>query len=70
MIALIDAASLLQMRYVDVGDNNIAKYPYCIKVAPYKKYWYVSFFSRAGIVQRFNAADDMPAGSLNLGEGS
>jgi len=69
VVTVIDEASLLQMRFIDVGDNNISKYPYCVKVSPDKKYWYVSFFTQSAFVQKFNAADDKLVGEINLGPG-
>lgn len=70
VITVIDAGSLLQMRYIDAGDNNAAKYPYCIKVAPDRKSWYTSFFSQSSIVQKFSAGNDQWLFNINLGIGS
>jgi YVTN family beta-propeller protein len=70
VVTIIDAASRLQMRYIDVGDNVSAKYPYCIKVAPDKKNWYISFFAQTNIVQQYNATNDKYAGDINLGAGT
>jgi YVTN family beta-propeller protein len=69
VVTVVDAASMLQMRYADVG-QGMAKYPYCIKVSPDKKNWYVGFYTQAAFVEKFNAEDDSPAGLVNLGTGS
>ncbi len=68
VVTVVDAASLLQMRFVDVG-NGVAKYPYCVQVAPDKKHWYVSFFTQSDFVQQFNAENDKPTTNINLGTG-
>jgi YVTN family beta-propeller protein len=70
VVTVIDAESLLPMRYVSTGNNGVQKFPYCIKVAPDRKYWYVSFFAPANIIQRFDASNDAPAGEVNIGEGT
>ncbi|MCD6011398.1 MAG: beta-propeller repeat [Flavipsychrobacter sp.] len=68
VVTVIDAASILPMRYIDVGDGA-AKYPYCIKVAPDKKHWYVSFFTQSDFVQQFNAENDKLMVNISLGTG-
>ena len=70
VVTVFDAASLLQMRYINVGDGSGARYPYCIKVSPDKEYWYVSFFTQTNIVQKFDAANDKFIGTLDLGTGA
>jgi YVTN family beta-propeller protein len=70
VVTVIDAATQLQMRYVDVGNKPDKEFPYCIKTSPDKKNWYVSFFVRTDIVQKFDAEKDVLAGNINLGKGS
>ncbi len=69
VVAVLDAASMLQMRYIDVGDNVSAKYPYCIKVSPDRNYWFVSFFSQTTYFQKFDAQSDKLIGTTELGAG-
>jgi DNA-binding beta-propeller fold protein YncE len=66
VVTVIDAETLLPMRYITTAEK---KFPYCVKVAPDKKYWYLSYFAPANIIQRFDATNDAPAGEINLGEG-
>ncbi|MCF8450030.1 MAG: hypothetical protein K9G49_09200 [Taibaiella sp.] len=66
---VIDAESLLQMRFIDLGNNGKGKFPYCIKVSPDKKHWYVSFFTQSDFVHKFSATDDKLVTDINLGLG-
>lgn len=70
VVTVLDRESLLPMRYVGVGGSDGARYPYCVKVSPDKKHWYVSFFSITGIIQKFSAETDKLAGEVNIGSGS
>lgn len=70
VVTVFDSETLLQMRYVTVGNKEASEFPYCIKISPDKKYWYVSFFAQSDIVQKFSAENDQLVGSLNLGTGS
>jgi DNA-binding beta-propeller fold protein YncE len=69
VVTAIDESSLLQMEYTNVGNDSTNKYPYCIKVAPDKKNWYVSFFSRTSTVQKFDAITDQLIGNINIRPG-
>lgn len=70
VVTVVDAASKLQMRYVNVGDPSVMKFPYCVKVSPDKQYWYVSFFTNCSSIQKFSAADDRLVQNINIGTGS
>jgi DNA-binding beta-propeller fold protein YncE len=70
VVTVFDEETMLQMRYVDVGNKPASEFPYCVKVAPDKKYWYVSFFANSDMVQRFDAENDKPSGELKLGMGA
>lgn len=69
VVTVLDATSLLQMRYIDVG-GGAAKFPYRIKVAPDKENWYVSFFTQSGFVQQFSAVNDSFIRNIGLGMGA
>jgi DNA-binding beta-propeller fold protein YncE len=69
VVTVIDAASMLQMRYIDVGNKPATEFPYAVKVAPDSKRWYVTFFAQSNMVQQFSADDDRLVGELNLGTG-
>ncbi|MBW7912994.1 MAG: hypothetical protein H3C54_04675 [Taibaiella sp.] len=70
VVTVFDTETLLQMRYVTVGNKTEEEFPRTVHVAPDKKHWYVSFFTTSGIVQKFSAADDRLTGELNLGAGN
>lgn len=69
-VTVFDAETFLQMRYIHVGNKQVQEFPYCVKVSPDKKHWYVSFFSQSNIIQKFRADDDRLVGDINLGSGS
>jgi DNA-binding beta-propeller fold protein YncE len=69
VVTVFDAATLLQMRYIDVGVKQLQDYPYSIKVSPDGKYWYVSFFAQSNIIQQYDAVDDKLIGNITLGDG-
>lgn len=69
VVTVIDAATGLIMRYVDVGISGNIESPHMIKVAPDGKHWYV-IFTAGTVIRKFRAADDMPVGEAKLGTGS
>lgn len=69
VVTVFDGATLLQMRYVDVGVKQLQDYPYSIKVSPDGKYWYVSFFAQSNIIQQYDATNDKHVGNITLGDG-
>lgn len=70
VVAVIDAATQLQMRYIDVGASAQIESPHMIKISPDGKYWYSVFSNSGNVMQKFNASDDSPAGEVFLGTGS
>lgn len=68
-VTVFDAATMLQMRYITVGNSQKQEFPYCTKVSPDKKHWYVSFFSQSNMVQKFRADNDQLVGEIHLGPG-
>lgn len=70
VVTVFDAATKLQMRYVDVGNKPATEFPRTVKVSPDKKHWYVSFFSNTDIIQKFSATDDRLVGEINIGSGA
>ncbi|MBZ0100338.1 MAG: hypothetical protein K8F30_14755, partial [Taibaiella sp.] len=70
VVTVFDMESLLQMRYVTVGNKAVEEFPRTVKVSPDKRHWYVSFFATSDVVQKFSAVDDRPIGQINLGSGS
>ena len=70
VVTVFDAATRLQMRYIDMGNKVATEFPRAIKVSPDKKHWYVSFFINTDIIQKFSAIDDRLVGEINIGSGS
>lgn len=70
VVTVFDTETLLQMRYITVGNKQAEEFPRTIKVSPDRKHWYVSFFATSDIVQKFSAADDRLIGEVTLGAGS
>lgn len=70
VVTVFDTETLLQMRYITVGNKPVEEFPRTVQVSPDKKHWYVSFFTTSGIVQKFSATDDRLTGELNLGTGN
>ncbi len=69
VVTVVDAATGLQMRYVDVGFEGKTEFPSMITVAPDRKSWYVGFAAPTRGVQQFNAATDQLTGTITLPEG-
>ena len=57
VVTVFDAATLLPMRYINIGNSPSIEYPHNIKVSPDGKYWYV--VSTAGnSLQKYRTSDD------------
>lgn len=69
-VTVFDAETMLQMRYIKVGNKPVEEFPHKVKVSPDKKYWYVSFFVTSNIIQQFSAVDDKLVGEINIGNGA
>lgn len=69
LVTVIDAQSMLAMRYVDVGETRGIEAPHMVKVAPDNQHWYVSFIA-GGFFLKYRTSDNGLAGKVNLGVGS
>ncbi len=69
LVAVVDAASQLIMRWIPVGVLPDIESPHCLRVSPDGKYWYVSF-TGGQYFQRFDAATDKLVDQLLLGVGN
>lgn len=69
LVMVLDGETKLPMRCINVGTGPKSEFPVCIKVAPDKKYWYLSFLASHSI-QKFDAATDAYLGQIDLGEGT
>lgn len=66
VVTVIDAATRLPMRYIEVGNNpSVIESPHSIKVSPDGQYWYVVFLNNS-IIQKFRCSDDALVGQSNL----
>lgn len=70
VVTVFDAATQLQMRYMDVGVFPNTELPHMIKVSPDGKYWYVVFSAASFIMQKFRTSDDSYVGEITLGLGN
>lgn len=70
VVTVFDAATQLQMRYIDVGIAGQIESPHMIKVSPDGQYWYVVFSNASTVMQKFRTSDDSYVGAVTLGSGS
>lgn len=69
MIAVIDAATQLIMRYIPVGNQANIEVPHCVRFDPQGNYAYVSF-TQSPYLQKIDAQHDKLLNELYLGTGS
>ncbi|GAA4462241.1 hypothetical protein GCM10023093_08450 [Nemorincola caseinilytica] len=70
LVAVIDAASGLVMRYIKVGTNaGTTESPHCLRTSADGRYAYVSFIGGTGI-QKIDTRTDQVANTTTLGVGS
>jgi YVTN family beta-propeller protein len=66
VVTVFDAATLLPMRYINVGNSASTESPHNIKISPDGKFWYI--ISIAGnSLQKYSTADDHLVGEAILG---
>ncbi len=70
IVAVIDLATGLVMRYVKVGhENGFIELPHNIKVSPDGKYWYVCF-ANGSYLQQYDATADTLVKEVNITAGA
>ena len=68
VVTVFDQATLLPMRYINVGASTSVESPHMIKVSPDKQYWYV--LSLAGLyLEKYRTSDDGFVGRATIGSG-
>jgi len=68
-VTVLDAETMLAMRYVKVGNSNNTEGPHMVKVAPNNQFWCASYI--AGIYfQKFSTENNTLLGQANIGSGS
>lgn len=68
VVTVFDAATGLQMRYVDVGQSAGIESPHTVKVSPDKRYWYVISLG-GNYLEKYDAVTDQYVGRANIGPG-
>lgn len=69
LIAVIDAATNLIMRYINIGKTLNIEVPHCVRFSPDGRYAYVSF-TQGRYLQKIDASTDEVVGDVLLGNGS
>ncbi|MBI4944876.1 MAG: YncE family protein [Bacteroidetes bacterium] len=67
-VFIIDAATGLIMRSVDIGVSPSIESPHFIEISPDEEYFYTCFFA-GSVFQKFNINDGTLAGEANIGSG-
>lgn len=68
-VAVIDAATNLIMRYVDIGHDVAIESPHRALISPNGKYFYVCY-TAGQYFQKYSTEDESLAGEVNLGTGN
>lgn len=66
VVTVMDAATLLPMRYINVGNTPATEYPHNIKVSPDGKFWYI-ISTGGNSLQKYRTSDDSYVGEAILG---
>jgi YVTN family beta-propeller protein len=65
VVSVLDAATGLPIRMIDVGITSAADTPHYVRVSPDGKYWYVVFIN-SNVMQKFRCSDDTYVGDIPL----
>lgn len=68
MVTVFDAATLLPMRYINVGNSGGIESPHMVKVSPDGQYWYVLSLDGTTL-QKHRTSDDSFVGEATIGSG-
>jgi YVTN family beta-propeller protein len=69
VVAVFDAASMLAMRYVDVGETRGTEAPHMLRVSPDNQFWCTCFIT-GGLFMKYSCATNSLVGKSNLGFGA
>jgi YVTN family beta-propeller protein len=69
IVAVLDIATNVIMRYIPVGNNPNPEVPHTVKISPDGKYWCVCFAS-GDVFQIFSTSDDKLVATIPLPSGS
>ena len=63
VVTVFDQATLLPMRYINVGNSQQIESPHDIQVSPDGQYWYVVFYN-GNSIQKYRTSDDSYIGEV------
>ena len=69
VVTVFDAATLLPMRFVDIGQSGAMEAPHEIEVSPDGQYWYVVFLNN-NYIEKYRTTDDTFVGKVYIGPGA
>lgn len=67
VVCVFDAATRLQMRYINVVNAAESCTPHAVKVSPDGKYWYVCFTNNGKYLRKYSTTDDSFVGEIFIG---
>lgn len=68
IVYVLDAATRLPMRAIDVGKSPAIEAPHQVKISPDGQYWYAVFY-QGTVLQQFSTANDMLLRTYEIGSG-
>jgi DNA-binding beta-propeller fold protein YncE len=69
VVTVLDQATGLAMRYINVGQTDGSDLPHMIRVSPDKEYWYVLCMASL-YLEKYRTSDDSYVGKAYIGPGS
>lgn len=66
VVTVFDQATLLPMRYINVGNSGGIESPHMVRVSPDGQFWYVCFLG-GNSFQKYRTSDDSFVGEASLG---
>lgn len=68
VVTVFDQATLLPMRYINVGSSASTESPHMVRVSPDGQYWYVAFLA-GQYLEKYRTSDDSFVGRALIGSG-
>lgn len=68
VVTVFDQATLLPMRYINVGSSASTESPHMVRVSPDGQYWYVVFLA-GQYLEKYRTSDDSFVGRAFIGSG-
>ena len=70
VVTVFDAATLLEMRYINIGATAQTESPHMLKISPDGQYWYTCFSANGTVLEKHRTSDDSYVAQANIGTGS